>query len=135
MHMLDTDTASYLIRGESPKLDQRIRALRPGTLCISVITRSELLLGVALKPDSRTLARIVDEFLATIPSRSWDDAAAAEFARSAAHLQQTGQPIGAMDTMIAAHALALNAVLVTHNTRHFSRVPGLRIEDWCGSKS
>jgi tRNA(fMet)-specific endonuclease VapC len=131
MHMLDTDIASHLIRGLSPQLDRHVRACRPGSLCISVVTRSELLLGVALKPESHTLARVVDEFLSAVSCQPWDDAAATHYARTAAHLQLAGQPIGTMDTLIAAHALALNAVLVTHNCRHFARVPGLKMEDWC----
>lgn len=133
MYMLDTDIASFAIRGASSALDQRLRAAPPGELCISVITRGELLLGVALKPGSRNLARVVDQFLAAIPSLPWDDAAAAHFARSSALLQKAGRPIGAMDTLIAAHALACNAVLVTHNTRHFSCVEGLQLEDWLGA--
>lgn len=119
----------------SHRLDQRLRAARAGTLCISVITRSELLLGVALKPQAQTLARVVEQFLTTIPSLPWDDAAAAHFVRTTAQLQQAGTPIGTMDALIAAHALALDVVLVTHNTRHFSRVQGLRLEDWHGASS
>lgn len=134
MYMLDTDIASFVIRGASPALDRRLRAARVGNLCISVITRGELLLGVALKPESPNLARVVDQFLAAIPSLPWDDSAAAHFARSSAQLQRSGRPIGTMDTLIAAHALACNAVLVTHNTRHFSCVEGLRMEDWLGAK-
>jgi tRNA(fMet)-specific endonuclease VapC len=133
--MLDTDIASRLIRGVSPRLDRRVRATGPGSLCISVVTRSELLLGVALKPGSHALARVVDEFLSTVPSLPWDDAAASWYARTAAHLQLSGQPIGTMDTLIAAHALARDVVLVTHNTRHFARVPGLKVEDWHTGKS
>jgi tRNA(fMet)-specific endonuclease VapC len=131
--MLDTDIVSHVIRGTSASLDHRLRAARPGSLCISVITRGELLLGVALKPASRTLAKVVDQFLSTIPSLPWDDAAASGFAQSAAQLQLAGKPIGTMDALIAAHALAVNAVLVTHNVRHFSRVSGLRVEDWLGA--
>jgi tRNA(fMet)-specific endonuclease VapC len=133
MYMLDTDIASHVIRGTSARLDQRIRAARPGSLCISVITRAELLLGVALKPGSQNLARVVEQFLSAITSLPWNDAAASGYAQSAAQLQQTGKPIGTMDALIAAHALAVNAVLVTHNTRHFSRIPGLRVEDWLGA--
>lgn len=133
MYMLDTDTASYLIRGTSSALDQRVRATRPRELCISAITRGELLRGVALKPDAPRLASLVDQFLTAISSLPWDDAAAAGYGRAAANLQRLGQPIGAMDALIAAHALALDAVLVTHNTRHFARIPGLKLEDWCSA--
>jgi tRNA(fMet)-specific endonuclease VapC len=130
MYMLNTDTASYAIRGTSSLLDQRLHATRPKDLCISVITRSELLFGVALNPQAHTLARVVDQFLAVVPSLPWDDTAAASYARSSAQLQRSGKPIGTMDALIAAHALAVDAVLVTHNTRHFSQVQGLKLEDW-----
>jgi tRNA(fMet)-specific endonuclease VapC len=130
MYMLDTDIASFVIRGTSATLDRRIRAARPRDLCISAITRGELLHGVALKPESHRLALVVDQFLAVIPSHPWDDAAAACYGRTAASLQRLGQPIGTMDALIAAHALATQSVLVTHNTQHFGRVPGLALEDW-----
>ena len=128
--MLDSGIASFIIRGVSPPLDQRFRRARPASLCISVITRGELLLGVALKPGSQNLARVVDEFLSVVSCMPWENTAASAYARCAADLQQAGQAIGTMDTLIAAHALALDAVLVTHNLRHFSKVPGLRVEDW-----
>jgi tRNA(fMet)-specific endonuclease VapC len=134
MYMLDTDTVSFVIRGTSAQLDRRIRATRPRDLCISAITRGELLYGVALKPDSHRLAQVVDQFLCAIASRPWDDAAAACYGRTAATLQRLGQSIGAMDALIAAHALATQSVLVTHNTRHFGRIPGLRLEDWCATR-
>lgn len=132
--MLDTDIASLVIRGTSPALDRRIRAVRPRDLCISAITRGELLHGVALKPESQRLALVVDQFLAVIPSRPWDDDAAACYGRTAASLQRLGQPIGTMDALIAAHALATQSVLITHNTQHFSRVPGLALEDWSAAR-
>lgn len=132
MYMLDTDTASYAIRGTSKQLDRHISAARRQPLCISVITRAELLTGIALKPEATTLARVVDQFLAAIPCLPWDDAAAACFAQLVAELQRAGQPLGTMDTMIAAHALATDAVLITHNTRHFGRIPGLALQDWAG---
>lgn len=128
--MLDTDIASYAIRARSPALDRRMRAARAGSLCISVITRGELLLGVALKPDASALARAVDEFINAVPSLAWDDSAASAYARVASQLQSVGHPIGTMDTLIAGHALAMKAILVTHNTRHFSRITGLHVEDW-----
>jgi tRNA(fMet)-specific endonuclease VapC len=76
------------------------------------------------------LAQLVDRFLQHVRSLPWDDGCAGRFAIVAAALHRSGMPIGSMDAMIAGHALALDAVLVTNNTRHFSRVPGLRIENW-----
>lgn len=134
MYMLDTDTASFVIRGLSPALDQRIRDTRPRDLCISTITRGELLHGVALQPESHRLAQVVDQFLTIIASRCWDDDAAACYGRIAASLQRLGQPIGTMDALVAAHAMATKSVLITHNTRHFSRIRGLALEDWCATR-
>jgi tRNA(fMet)-specific endonuclease VapC len=131
--MLDTDTASFVIRGSSAALDSRLRHTRPRDLCISAITRGELLRGVALRPDSRKLAQLVDQFLAIVASLPWDDAAAASYGRCSASLQRLGTPIGAMDALIAAHALSRKAVLVTHNTLHFSRIADLQVEDWYGA--
>lgn len=128
--MLDTDTASYLIRGASVQLDARIRAAAAGSLCISVVSRAELLLGVELKPGATRLAAVVSQFLARVPSLPWADTAAARFAALAARLHRDGQPIGTLDAMIAGHALAEDLVLVTNNGRHFGRIPGLRVENW-----
>ncbi|MFY8192736.1 MAG: type II toxin-antitoxin system VapC family toxin, partial [Limnohabitans sp.] len=74
--------------------------------------------------------RTIDLLLNEFPVFPWTLEAADQYGEIAAHLQQTGQPIGNMDTQIAAHALALGLPLVTHNTRHFKRVPGLKLEDW-----
>lgn len=128
--MLDTDTVSHLLRGGHPALDARLREAPPDSLCISVVTRAELLLGLELKPEATRLAALVTQFLTRLPSLPWNDAAAARFARLSATLHRTGQPIGTLDAMIAAHALAGDMVLVTHNLRHFSRIPGLKLQDW-----
>lgn len=128
--MLDTDTSSYLIRGKTPALDARVAAVLPGQLCISAVTRGELLYGLHLKSGAHRLAQVVDQFLLRVPCLPWDDAAATHFARIAAELHRTGTPIGVMDAMIAGHAAALGAVLVTNNVRHFARVAGCVIENW-----
>ena len=130
MYMLDTDTASYLIRGASAHLDRRVASVAEDELCISVITRAELLLGVRLKSEAHRLAKLVDMFLSRVPSAPWDDSAADHFATIAAQLSSRGTPIGTMDTMIAGHAIALGATLVTNNRRHFSRVAYLHTENW-----
>ncbi len=131
LFMLDTDTSSYLIRGRTPALDAKVAAVAHKQLCISAVTRGELLYGVRLKDGAHQLVRLVDEFLLRVRSLPWDDEAAAHFAVVAAALHRSGQPIGAMDAMIAGHALAVDAVLVTNNARHFGRVDGLTIENWC----
>jgi tRNA(fMet)-specific endonuclease VapC len=127
--MLDTNTASAALRGNAG-LDERLQRLDPAQLCISAITRAELRYGMALKPEAIKLARYVDAFLRATTTMSWDETAADAHGRLRAQLRRAGTPIGDFDEMIAAHALALGAVLVTDNTKHFKRVDGLAIENW-----
>jgi tRNA(fMet)-specific endonuclease VapC len=128
--MLDTDTISYVLKGGAPVIDARVRELPPHQVCISSVSRGELLYGVRLKDGAHRLAQLVDQFLTRVRSVPWGDEAADCFGTIAAQLTKAGTPIGSMDTMIAAHALATGAVLVTNNTKHFSRVSGLVTENW-----
>jgi tRNA(fMet)-specific endonuclease VapC len=130
LYMLDTDTVSYLVRGKSPALDAHVAAVLSKHLCISAVTRGELLYGLELKDGAHRLAPLVDQFLLRVQCLPWDEAAATHFASIAADLHKAGMPIGSMDAMIAGHAMATGAVLVTNNSRHFSRVAGLRLENW-----
>ena len=99
-------------------------------VAISVITRAETRFGQRLlNADDRRHAAI-DALLQEMPVLMWTSAAADRYGDLATTLQRKGQPIGTMDTMIAAHALADGLILVTHNTKDFKRVPGLVIEDW-----
>ena len=132
LYMLDTDTVSHLLRGKSPALDARVASVPPGQLCISAVTRGELLYGLKLKDGAHRLARVVEQFLSRVPCLAWDDAAATQFAHIAAELHRAGTPIGSMDAILAGHAIATGAVFVTHNGRHFNRVPELTVEDWVG---
>jgi tRNA(fMet)-specific endonuclease VapC len=128
--MLDTDTVSYLVRGKTPGLDANVAAVAPKRLCISAVTRGELLYGLALKDGAHRLTRLVDQFLLRVQCLPWDEAAATHFASIAADLHKAGTRIGTMDAMIAGHARAIGAVLVTNNARHYSRVAGLTVENW-----
>lgn len=129
LYMLDTNIASAAIRGDAG-IDARMQQLVPGQWCISAVTRSELRFGIELKPAVTRLARVVDAFLAVADVAPWDTAAADAHGRLRAVLQLQGTPIGVFDEMIAGHALAIGAVVVTDNVRHFSRVPGLELENW-----
>ncbi|MDP2829295.1 MAG: type II toxin-antitoxin system VapC family toxin [Sulfuricellaceae bacterium] len=129
--MIDTNIASYFLRRSFPVLDGRMKtAMQAGEVAISVITRAELRYGQSLAPADNRLARLVNGFLEEMPVFDWTASAADVYGRIAAQLKLAGMPIGVPDTQIAAHALAENLVLVTHNTRHFERVPGLLIENW-----
>jgi tRNA(fMet)-specific endonuclease VapC len=107
-----------------------LAALKKQEVAISAITRAETRFGLALLQADDKRRRTIDLLLKELPVLSWTSEAADRYGEIAAHLQQTGQPIGEMDTQIAAHALALGLPLVTHNTRHFKRVTGLKLEDW-----
>ena len=128
--MLDTDTVSYVVRGKTPTLDAQLAAVPKKQVCISAITHGELLFGLNLKDGAHRLAQVVDQFLQRVQCLPWDADAATHFAQVAATLHKAGTPIGSMDAMIAGHAMATSAVLVTNNGRHFSRVTGLNIENW-----
>jgi predicted nucleic acid-binding protein len=206
LYMLSTDIATCLIRGKSKILDARVAAVPTGELCISAVTRGELLLGVARQMhqtasvaeptksrtsgiDQRTiealrktthsvlaaltpaeakvlrvrfgvdpgaghtlesvgeqfdvtrervrsaeqaddLSSVVDQFLTRVSCLPWDAAAATHFARVAFELHNSGNPMGTADTMIAGHAIAVGAVLATGGEQRFSRVPGLKAENW-----
>ena len=129
LYMLDTNAASEALRGH-PAFDARLQALQPGQWCISAVTCSEMRYGVARRPEAVRLHRLVDEFLRITPILAWDAQAANRHGELRADLKARGTPIGDFDEMIAAHALATGAVMVTDNTRHFARVTGLVLENW-----
>lgn len=129
LYMLDTNTASASMRGNAG-IDERLLRLDPGQWCISAVTRAELRYGVALKPEATRLAGVVDAFLQATATLPWTEDAADAHGALRAKLRRAGTPIGDFDEMIAAHALAVGAVLVTGNVRHFQQVDGLVIENW-----
>ena len=128
LYILDTDTVSFALRG-TPAVVEKLKAHRRADLCLSSITVAELRFG-ASKRDSKKIHRAIDAFLTGVDVLPFDIAAADRFGALAATLSEAGEPIGQMDTLIAAHALALGAVLVTNNQRHFSKVRGLKLENW-----
>lgn len=130
LHLFDTDTCSYVIRGASGALDARLAMARPESLAVSAITRAELMVGLEKRGKPRALSRLVYGFLDTIAVMPWDTPAADHFARLRVALERAGTPIGVMDAMIAGHALALDATLVTNNQRHFQKVAALKMENW-----
>ena len=130
LYLLDTDTSSYAIRGVSTTLDAALTAAAPGSLAISAITRAELMFGLEKRGNPRALARLVHGFLDRVTVLPWEAAAADCYARLRVHLERAGTPIGLFDTMIAGHTLALSAVLVTNNQKHFRHVKALKLENW-----
>ncbi len=135
LFLLDTDICSYIIKGGYPVLDRRMRDVNPAHITISALTRAELRYGVALRPEARRLASLVESFLRFVVTLPWDAAAADGYGALRAALHQTGQPIGDHDTLIAAHALAVHATLITHNIKHYQKVSGLSCLDWTADPS
>lgn len=128
-YMLDTNMASHIIRGANEALREKLRATPMADLCISTVTEGELLYGLARKPEATSLQAAVQGFLLRVDALPWDSAAADTYGRLRARLESEGTPMGNLDTMIAAHALAEGCVVVTRD-KAFSRVPGLQVEDW-----
>lgn len=131
LHMLDTDTASYLLKGKSPAIETKMAALVPSMICISVMTRAELQYGLKRLPANHRLHLVVRKFLKIVRILPWDADAADWYAEIRYQLIGSGQPIGELDMMTAAHSLSAGAVLVTNNTRHFDRIDApLILENW-----
>lgn len=134
LHMLDTDIASYIIKRRSFAIQARLSELPPSHVCISVVTRAELLYGLKRLPPAHRLHLAVKRFLRQVQTLSWDAEAADYYADICHQLVSSGQPIGELDMMIAAHSLSASATLVTNNTRHYSRIEApLTLANWADS--
>ena len=128
-YLLDTNTASYIIKGNRPAVDRRLVKVPMAQLAISTVTEGELRFGAALLPQATRLHSMVDDLFLRVAILPWDSSAAQEYGQLRANLQREGQPMGNLDVMIAAHALALEVILVT-NDMAFSRIKRLKVEDW-----
>jgi tRNA(fMet)-specific endonuclease VapC len=128
-YLLDTNTASYVIKGNIPRVRRRLLEVPMAQLAISVVTEAELRFGAARKPEAVRLKTAVEEFLLRVEALPWDSKAARHHADLRAALERDGTPMGNLDMMIAAHALALEAILVTHD-QVFRRLGKLKLEDW-----
>jgi tRNA(fMet)-specific endonuclease VapC len=128
-YLLDTNTASYVIKGNFPRVRARLLKVPMAEVGIAVVTEAELRFGVARRPEATTLKRVVEEFLLRVESLPWNSEAAEHYAQIRAALEKGGEPMGNLDLMIAAQAVAAGVVLVTRD-QVFRRVKGLRVEDW-----
>lgn len=127
--MLDTNIVSALIRSPHGPLRARISAFGESDICISIMSAAELHYG-GHKKGSIKLIRDIEALVASIPVVPFEAPADREYALIRSELTAAGTPIGPVDFFIAAHALALGMMLVTANIGEFSRVPGLRVENW-----
>ena len=128
--LLDTDICSYIMKRSNDALLKRLRKTPVNDVCISVITKSELLYGVEVSPRRRQDEAALNAFLQYVEVLDFPDEAAPHYAEIRAQLKSRRKMIGANDLFIAAHARSLGLTLVTNNTHEFARVPNLRIANW-----
>ncbi|MCI1374130.1 MAG: type II toxin-antitoxin system VapC family toxin [Acetobacter sp.] len=128
-YLLDTNIISDLVRNPSGQVARRIEHLHPDDLCTSIIVAAELRYGCAKKGSAKLLAR-VESVLTFIPVLPFDIPADGEYGGIRAELEAAGQIIGMNDLLIASHAYSLKVTLVTNNIREFSRIRGLKVENW-----
>lgn len=130
MYLLDTNIFIDLLRRpDSPAFKHLIR-LQPDQVAISTITLAELEYGVHKSSNSARNAQLLIEACTPLTILTFDNSAASTYGWVRAQLEAQGKPIGPMDTLIAAHALSINAILVTNNMSEFKRIKGLRLENW-----
>ena len=130
MFILDTDICIYLMEGRAPHAFNRLHALTPDDVGTSAITAAELRYGAmhSDRPDANLLR--LEDFIGPMMKLPFDDAAATRFGQLKQYLTARGTIIGGMDLLIAATVIATGDTLVTNNVAEFSRVPGLKLENW-----
>lgn len=129
-YLLDTNICIYLIKKKSIVLINRLQQAEPTSVGLSTIVLSELEYGVEKSQRVAQNRIALAQFVASLEIVGYDSRAAREYGRLRSALERKGQPIGPLDQMIAAHALALDCTLVTNNEREFERVDGLQVENW-----
>ena len=129
-YMLDTDTCSYIMKRSNDAVLKRLQQVPVGDVCISVITKSELLFGVERSPRRQQNEVALNAFLRYVEVLDFPDEASLRYAKIRAGLKTLGTMIGANDLFIAAHARSLGLMLVTNHTREFGRGRDLAIENW-----
>ena len=129
MILLDTNICIHVINAKPPAVLERFRQYRMGEVGLCSVVAAELAYGVAKSGSARN-RQALEMFLAPLIILPFDDEAVWAYGNLRAELERKGTPIGALDTMIAAHALSQQSTLVTNNTREFARVPGLALENW-----
>lgn len=129
-YMLDTDTCSCIMKRNSDALLERLQRVSVDDVCISVITKSELLYGVEVSPRRQQDQAALNAFLNYVDVLDFPDQASIHYAEIRSDLKKRGGMIGANDLFIAAHARVLGLTLVTNNTKEFARVANLKLENW-----
>jgi tRNA(fMet)-specific endonuclease VapC len=129
-YLLDTNICIYVIRRRPPQVLARLQRCAVGDIGLSTVTLAELQYGVAKSAFPERNQEALAAFTLPLEILPFDAPAAAAYGPIRATLERQGTPIGAMDLLIAAHAVSLGVILVTNNPREFRRVPGLQVENW-----
>ena len=132
LFMLDTDTCIFLMRGESPALAARVQSVPLQQQVMSAVTFAELAYGVQASAAAKRKQNqsVLDSLVLHLAVLDWPQDAAKHYTEIRADLKKRGAQIGAADLMIAAHARAMGAIVVTNNVKDFERVKGLEVENW-----
>jgi len=130
--LIDSSTCVSVLRRRLPKVVERLHSMSADDLGISVVSAGELYHGAAKSAQPQAEMRKVQQLLTLIRPIDFGSDAALAYGLVRSFLERKGQLIGPLDMLIAAHALAMDAIVVTHNTREFGRLPELRVEDWTG---
>jgi tRNA(fMet)-specific endonuclease VapC len=130
IYLLDTNICIALLKGSDQALVERIRAMDPGDLALSSTVKAELLFGARKGSKVEQNLALLESFFSQFESLSFDDLAAEHYGQLRAVLEKKGTMIGANDLLIASVALTHGLILLTRNRKEFSRVPGLRWEEW-----
>ncbi len=129
-YLLDTNVCVDYLTGRFPEVGRRVLAVSPSDLAVSVIAVAELRYGADKSARPAANLRLLDLFLADVPTLEFDLLAASEYGTLRATLERAGAPIGPNDMLIAAQALARDVVIVTDNVSELSRIDGLSVENW-----
>ncbi len=129
-YMLDTNICIYLIKQKPPKVLKHFKSHAVGDIGISSITLAELRYGVSKSQHVEKNRQALDEFILPLEIEDFNEKSAAAYGAVRADLEKAGKPIGSMDMLIGAHALALGAALVTNNTKEFKQIKDLKVVDW-----
>jgi tRNA(fMet)-specific endonuclease VapC len=131
LYLLDTNITGYILRGRSPQARHKLEEnLRNGSVAISCVTEAEILFGLELKPEARRLRTAIEQFFQVIEVVAWDREAAQAYARLRGKLQKAGKTLSEADLMIAAHAISMGAVLVSHDNAFKHVHPFVTVVDW-----
>jgi tRNA(fMet)-specific endonuclease VapC len=131
--LLDTNMCIYLIKKKPPEVLRKFSEYTVGDIGVSSVTAAELYFGVQKSQHPAQNLRALEQFLLPLTVVELGHGAAVAYGRIRATLEERETPIGPLDTLIAAHAVAMDLTLVTNNVREFARVPGLKIENWAST--